>query len=109
MASQPDGIQETIPMRLSNFRVLTFDCYGTLIDWETGIYSALQPLLARVSRSISRDNLLETFVRHEADQEAATPAMPYSELLAVVHERLARHWDVSPSATEARRFGDSVP
>ena len=32
-------------MKLTDFRVLTFDCYGTLIDWESGIFAALQPLL----------------------------------------------------------------
>ena len=37
-------------MQLTEFGVLTFDCYGTLIDWESGIHTALQPLLARVGR-----------------------------------------------------------
>ena len=32
---------------MNNFHVLTFDCYGTLIDWESGLFAALQPLLAR--------------------------------------------------------------
>ena len=45
-------------MKLTDFRVLTFDCYGTLIDWESGIVAALRPLLARVpggrSRQVSR-------------------------------------------------------
>jgi 2-haloacid dehalogenase len=96
-------------MQLTDFGVLTFDCYGTLIDWESGIHTSLQPLLARVGRPMLRDEVLEIFARHESDQEAATPAMPYSDLLAVVHERLARHWGVSPSAAEALRFGNSVP
>ena len=81
-------------MRLSNFRVLTFDCYGTLIDWESGIYAALQPLLQKATQNtgqtMSRDALLETFAQHESAQEAETPAMVYSELLATVHARLAR-------------------
>jgi len=96
-------------MQLTDFGVLTFDCYGTLIDWESGIHTALQPLVTRVNRTLSRDEVLETFARHESAQEAETPAMPYSELLAVVHERLSRHWDVPPSADQARRFGASVP
>ncbi|HKM64427.1 MAG TPA: haloacid dehalogenase type II [Acidisphaera sp.] len=95
-------------MQLTDFDVLTFDCYGTLIDWESGIYAALRPLLARTPGQKSREEVLETFARHESEQEAATPAMRYSDLLAVVHGRLARHWGVAPSEAEDRRFGASV-
>ena len=100
-------------MRLSDFRVLTFDCYGTLIDWESGIYAALRPLLQQVRQTagqmLSRDAALETFARHESAQEAATPAMIYSELLAAVHRRLAHEWGVSLDAAAHARFGASVP
>ena len=37
---------ETRP-RLTDFKVLSFDCYGTLIDWETGMHEALKPLVAK--------------------------------------------------------------
>jgi 2-haloalkanoic acid dehalogenase type II len=100
-------------MRLSDFRVLTFDCYGTLIDWESGIYTALQPLLQKAAQStrqiLSRDAALETFARHESAQEAATPAMLYTDLLATVHRRLARDWNVTVAEAEHARFGASVP
>jgi 2-haloacid dehalogenase len=46
-------------MRLSDFSVLTSDCYGTLIDWETGISEALAPWLVRASVSLGRDQILE--------------------------------------------------
>jgi 2-haloacid dehalogenase len=96
-------------MRLHDFRVLTFDCYGTLIDWESGIYSALQPLLTRAAPGLTRDTVLEAFARHEVEQELETPTMLYSELLATVHQRLAQAWGVAPGAEEATRFGASVP
>jgi 2-haloalkanoic acid dehalogenase type II len=96
-------------MRLSDFSVLTFDCYGTLIDWESGIYTALQPLLAKSSGKLARDAALETFARHESAQEAETPGMIYSELLATVHRRLAKEWGVAAGEDEHRRFGASVP
>jgi 2-haloalkanoic acid dehalogenase type II len=96
-------------MQLTDFGVLTFDCYGTLIDWESGIYTALRPLLARVGGSLSRDDALATFTCYASDQEAATPQMPYSDLLAVVHARLASHWGIPASAAEADRFAASVP
>ena len=100
-------------MRLADFRVLTFDCYGTLIDWESGIYTALQPLLQKSKQAtgqiLSRDAALETFARHESAQEEATPAMIYSELLATVHRRLARAWDLTVEEADHARFGASVP
>jgi len=96
-------------MQLSDFKILTFDCYGTLIDWEVGIITALQPLLARSRKALSRDEVLETFARYEASQESETPSMIYSELLAVVHSRIGSEWGVKPNAEESKAFGQSVP
>ncbi len=96
-------------MKLTDFRVLTFDCYGTLIDWESGIYTALQLLLARSGRGLGREVALEVFARHEAAQEAETPSMLYSELLAVVHRRVAAEWGTSTTPAQDAAFGGSVP
>jgi 2-haloacid dehalogenase len=93
---------------MNNFRVLTFDCYGTLIDWETGLFAALQPLLTRAANALPRDTVLATFAEHESRQQAATPAMRYSELLGEVHAQLARGWGVAPVAAESQAFGASV-
>jgi 2-haloalkanoic acid dehalogenase type II len=94
-------------MRLTDVRVLTFDCYGTLIDWERGIAAALAPLTARAG--VAPDAALEAFGRIEAEQEAATPALRYSDLLAEVHRRLAAGWGVAATEEEHRAFGASVP
>src|SRR5690348_9352420 len=60
---------------------LTFDCYGTLIDWERGILAALRPVCeAHGVRPEDRD-LLEAHARHEAALEAG-PYMAYREVLA---------------------------
>jgi 2-haloacid dehalogenase len=96
-------------MKLHDFRVLTFDCYGTLIDWESGIFTAMQPLLRRASPSPARNAALEAFARHESALEEAVPRMLYSDLLAEVHRRLAREWNVATSENEHARFGASVP
>jgi 2-haloacid dehalogenase len=94
-------------MRLGDFSVLSFDCYGTLIDWETGIWTALQPLVAR-ARPQSRDSALAAFAAAESAQERETPALLYSALLARVHRRLAEAWDAAPDAAAAEAFGASV-
>jgi len=96
-------------VKLTDFKVLTFDCYGTLIDWETGLYAALQPLLRAARVTAQRDEVLAEFARHEAAQQAATPAMLYPELLAEVHRRLARHWGASVGEADHTAFGRSVP
>ncbi len=95
-------------MRLIDFSALTFDCYGTLIDWESGIATALQPLLARVGDALTRDAALEAFGRHEARLEAANPTMRYRDLLVLVHEALAHDWGVVPDAAECGRFAASI-
>jgi 2-haloalkanoic acid dehalogenase type II len=96
-------------MKLTDYKVLTFDCYGTLIDWEAGILAALQPLLAKAAMPPSKDDVLESFARHESAQEAATPQMIYSDLLAAVHRRLADQWGLAADDADHRRFGNSVP
>ena len=96
-------------MQLTDFDVLSFDCYGTLIDWETGLYAALQPLLHRTTASLPRDGVLELFARHESAQEALTPGMIYSDLLTQVHRDLARELGVTMPEEAHLQFGASVP
>jgi 2-haloalkanoic acid dehalogenase type II len=96
-------------MKLRQFRALTFDCYGTLIDWESGIYEALRPWLAAQGLTLDRDQVLEAFAQHETALEARTPAMLYPQLLAEVHKRLAAHWQLDADTQAAQRFGASVP
>src|SRR4029453_7330383 len=56
-------------MRLTDFKVMTFDCYGTLIDWETGMLAALAPLVRRLPRPPSREHVLAPHAPHEHAQE----------------------------------------
>jgi 2-haloacid dehalogenase len=95
-------------MRLSDFSVLTFDCYGTLIDWETGLSEALAPWLGRAGVEVERNRVLETFGELESAQQAATPSMRYPELLAKVHLGLAERFGVAPEPEAAEEFGASI-
>ncbi|KAI2619837.1 HAD-like protein [Hypomontagnella submonticulosa] len=95
---------------LKDFRVLSFDVYGTLIDYETGILSALEPLLkANNGVDIPCLRLLETYHEFEVKQQQETPEMPYSQLLSTI---LFRMFDklglASPTAEESETFGSSV-
>ncbi len=95
-------------MRLSDFKVLTFDVYGTLIDWETGITTALAPLTARSAAPLTRDAILEAHAFHESTTQAQTPAKPYPDVLAVVYKRLAEEWSIPVSWDECLSYGNSV-
>ena len=96
--------------RLSDYRVLTFDCYGTLIDWETGIWDALQPLFAANDLPhVDRKEALALFGNVENAQETETPDMPYPEVLENVHRTMARRMQLDSSAKLDEAFGRSVP
>ena len=95
-------------MTPGDFKVLSFDCYGTLIDWESGILTALRPLVRRAGLTLDGETILAAFAAEETAQQAATPAMPYAALLALVHARLARLWGVPGDANEDERFGASI-
>jgi 2-haloalkanoic acid dehalogenase type II len=95
-------------MKLSDFKMLTFDTYGTLIDWETGIYNALEPLLDKLPLRLDRDEVLELFAGFEMQQQADTPAQVYSSLLAEVSKSIAKKWQIKLRDEEAATFGRSV-
>lgn len=95
-------------MKLTDFKALTFDCYGTLIDWESGMLAALQPLIDKSRKPLSRDEVLQAHARHESRQQARTPTKLYRDLLAVVYKRLAEEWEVPASWDDALTYGRSV-
>lgn len=95
--------------RLGDYKVLTFDCYGTLIDWESGIWDALQPLLMHNGRSdITRQDGLAVFGRQEHAQQAATPGLLYPKLLEQVHAAIAHELNMESTTQLDSNFGDSI-
>ncbi|MEQ8291256.1 MAG: haloacid dehalogenase type II [Roseovarius sp.] len=95
-------------MKLSDFKVLTFDVYGTLIDWESGMVEGLKPLTDKVSRHLTRDDILEAHAYYESTTQRWTPAKKYYDLLAVVYRRLAEEWGVEVTWEECAAYGTSV-
>ncbi len=95
---------------LSDYKVLTFDCYGTLIDWEAGIWDALQPLLmANRCSDITHGNALEAYAILENQQETETPEILYTDLLTRVHRALAEKFDLQTTEQLDADFGRSLP
>ena len=95
---------------LTDFSTLTFDCYGTLIDWESGIWDSMQPLIQVNQRiDITRSAGLEAFALIQSAQEKETPDLLYPQLLTRVHRSLANRYDLETSETMDENFGLSVP
>ncbi len=101
--------------RLSDFDILTFDCYGTLIDWEAGILAALRTVLDGRGLAADDEVLLEQFARFEAQAEGG-PYLPYREVLArALHgvcaglgAGLGAGSGFEPTLSEAQGFSESV-
>ena len=91
-----------------DFDVLTFDCYGTLIDWETGLWAALQPVLARHHIALAMDEALALYGTLESEAERG-PYRAYREVLSMVLEGFGARLGFAPTAAELERFAASVP
>jgi len=94
-------------LQLQDFDALTFDVYGTLIDWESGMIAGLRPLTDRAG-ALSRNEILQAHAFHESTAQAQTPHMRYDRLLAVVYKRLAEEWGVAATWEDALAYGRSV-
>lgn len=95
-------------MRISDFKAMTFDVYGTLIDWETGLLNELRPWVRKHALNLSDDAILEAFAGEESPIQRANPRMLYRDVLAEVHRALAKKWDIAADAVAAKAFGGSI-
>ena len=89
------------------FDVLTFDCYGTLVDWADGISTALQPILQNHDVEIDDEELFRLYGRFEKDVESGR-YVKYREVLRRVARRFGNHFGFTPTNAEVDRFADSV-
>jgi 2-haloacid dehalogenase len=94
-------------MDFDRYKCLSFDCYGTLIDWETGLLSSLRPVLNAHHVEAADQELLESYAAAEADIEAGG-FLPYRQVLGEVLLRLCTSFGFSPSPVEVDRFSLSV-
>ena len=92
----------------SRFEILTFDCYGTLINWEAGILAALHRVLSAQGKKIDDATLLKLYGDFELLSEQG-PFHPYRQVLESVVRRLGAQLGFSPTAGEAASLADSLP
>jgi len=93
---------------LSQVTTLSFDCYGTLIDWERGLLEQLRPWAQRVGAEPSDDTLLSLFAEIEPACEESTPTAPYRDVLRDVHHEIAARLGAPPDDHAAAAFASSV-
>ncbi|WP_181233369.1 haloacid dehalogenase type II [Enhygromyxa salina] len=91
-----------------NFEVISFDCYGTLIDWESGILAAMHPVISRHELVSRPDEVLAAYARAEAAVEAG-PYMPYREVLRRTFAGMAKDLGFAPQADELETLVESLP
>jgi len=94
-------------MNFDHFECLSFDCYGTLIDWETGISSALRPIIKTHEVKASHDELLALYGKAEIEIEAG-PYRAYREVLKAVLNKIGDVLGFIPSRDELESFSMSV-
>lgn len=100
----------------SSIRALSFDLYGTLIDWEAGILPTLYPLTSQLpsdhachpSSSSHHRSAISAFHVHEAHFIAAKPKALYEELLADSYKALAKEWNLDANEADAENVGASI-
>jgi 2-haloacid dehalogenase len=96
-----------VTLAYDRFDALTFDCYGTLIDWEAGLLGAFAPVLARHGVHIDDEELLVRYAAHEARLEAG-PFLRYRDVLGGGLRGVAAELGFEPTDDEVAAFGGSV-
>ncbi len=94
-------------MAFESIQLITFDCYGTLIDWETGMLASLRPLFFRDGRQVPDAQLLERYGEIEAELEAG-PYLPYRQVLAQTVQEMGRRLGMEVSSARAAEFAESL-
>ena len=96
-------------MELTDFEALSFDCYGTLIDWEAGLSEVLVPWARAHGLTLTEEQLLAEYSGAEAAVEAERPADLYPDVLARSMRLLGAKLGAPVSDEDAARLAGSVP
>ncbi len=94
-------------LNFDDFEVLTFDCYGTLIDWEHGLLNALHPVLTKHNIEISDAEVLELYAKLEYETEQGQ-YRDYRSVLRIVLQSLGSRLGFAPTENELHSFSESV-
>jgi 2-haloalkanoic acid dehalogenase type II len=96
-------------VKLTEFEAMSFDCYGTLIDWESGIAAVLNPWARSRGLELDDEHLLAAYSTHEAAAEADHPTERYPDILARSMRALGDELGVAVTDQDAAALAGSVP
>jgi 2-haloalkanoic acid dehalogenase type II len=96
-------------MKITDFQALSFDCYGTLIDWEAGLAAVLTPWARSRGLDLTREQLLTEYAPFEAATEAEHPGELYPDVLANSMRLLGDKLEAEVTGQDAARLAGSVP
>jgi 2-haloacid dehalogenase len=103
-----DRKQSAIVLRFNQYQLLTFNCYGTLIDWEVEILAALKPVLAEHRVELTDEEILKLYAEFESQAEVGR-YIKYREVLRRVMREFGRRFDFVPSEKELIALEKSLP
>lgn len=92
----------------TRYEILTFDCYGTLINWEDGLLPALHRILAAHNKQVDDAKLLKLYGDFEQRAEGGN-FQPYKEVLASVVSQFGDELKFTPTKEEIRSLAESLP
>jgi 2-haloalkanoic acid dehalogenase type II len=107
-AARPTTFEQEAKRRLRDYSVLTLDCYGTLVDRDTGIINALMPSLNDAGVTAGRGEILRAFSQAERARLVTAPGICYRDLLIDIHDSLAQFFEIESDAKAAEAFARSI-
>jgi 2-haloalkanoic acid dehalogenase type II len=93
---------------MQDIKAISFDCYGTLVNWEAGIRAAFTALFSGFDIDADEDKLLELFAKHESELESRVPIIPYFDVLDQVAQGVGNDLGVQLSSTQTQAFAESI-
>ncbi|BAY31791.1 haloacid dehalogenase, type II [Nostoc carneum NIES-2107] len=94
-------------INFNQYKVLTFDCYGTLIDWESGILAAFKQFLTKHKQNLDDETILQLFAQFESEIQKGE-YLTYKEVLKKVVERLGEQFGFAPNSEELYSLSNSI-
>jgi 2-haloacid dehalogenase len=95
-------------MKFDRYEALTFDCYGTLIDWESGLMTALNQILDTHKLELEKEKVLELFAEFESQEEQQENYISYREVLKNVVKKLGDRLGFKPTEEEINSLPESI-
>ncbi len=86
--------------------IISFDCYGTLVDWESGIVETVKSVFEKYGKVVESSEILKLYSQIEPELEKTYK--PYKEVLKLVMKKLGEHFGIKLSEVDENALVDSI-